>query len=69
MKTINSMDELIESNLKVIVANHSNIWWEYKNHFEWKTILDNNLKKLFQLKRLIFMNDEHIDKVSSKYFI
>ena len=46
LKNINSIDELVESNLTIVNYNESSIWYVYDNEKKYKMPLDNNLRRI-----------------------
>ncbi|CAG2169059.1 unnamed protein product [Oppiella nova] len=63
--TTNTLDEVLESKQRVIVANESNVWWDIKNYFDWNSTLNEYLLKLVQKNRVDYI-DNNIDEVAMK---
>ena len=59
-KPINSINELIDSNLTYVSRNDSWLWWQIETERRWKVPLDNNLRKIGS--RLQFISDEEFNQ-------
>ena len=67
-KPINSINELIDSNLSYVAINDSWLWWNIENEKRWNESLDNNLRKI--ASRLQFISEEQLNQnVTSKFYL
>ena len=55
---VNSLDDLVHSNMNVVVANDSHVWHLFNAKFKLNVTLDDRLDKLYKMNRIQLLDDK-----------